>query len=74
MNHETMPQPSHAKPHTFIVQVMYQQNGEWQGVIKWIEGRKTQNFRSANELLGLIDNALTPAPDEPESAQPAGQD
>ena len=74
MNHEAMSQtPQHNKPNTFVVQVMYQQNGEWQGSIKWIEGRKTQNFRSANELLGLIDNALTCAQDTGD-LQPSEQD
>lgn len=49
---------------TFIVQVIYQQNDTWQGTVKWIERRKEQNFRSALELIRMIDDAVKANGDE----------
>lgn len=43
---------------TFIVHVKYRQNATWQGEVIWAERNKKQCFRSALELLKLIDGAL----------------
>jgi len=43
---------------TFIIQVQYRQNSSWQGKIIWVEKNKTLHFRSALEMLKLIDGAL----------------
>lgn len=43
---------------TFIVQVKYRQNATWQGEVIWTERKQKQYFRSALELLKLIDSAL----------------
>lgn len=43
---------------TFIVKIVNRQHSTWQGSITWVEEDKTQNFRSALELLKLIDGAL----------------
>lgn len=43
---------------TFVVHVKYRQHSTWQGEIVWAEKNKKQTFRSALELLKLIDNAL----------------
>lgn len=43
---------------TFVVHVKYRQYSTWQGEIVWAEKNKKQTFRSALELLKLIDNAL----------------
>ena len=43
---------------TFIVHVRYRQNATWQGDILWAEKKKKLYFRSALELLKLIDSAL----------------
>ncbi len=43
---------------TFIVQVKYRQNATWQGQVIWAEENKKMYFRSALELLRLIDDAL----------------
>lgn len=53
---------------TFLLKVLFRQNATWQGTIQWLEGRQTRQYRSINELLWLIDEAmeLPPAqPDEP---------
>jgi len=51
---------------TFVVQVQYRQHATWQGKVLWAEKNETQQFRSALELLKLIDGALEedPARDE----------
>lgn len=43
---------------TFVVKILNQQNGTWQGSVTWTEEQKVQNFRSALELLKLIGGAL----------------
>ena len=46
------------KKQTFVIDIMDQQNASWQGSVKWINTGKQENFRSALELLRLIDSAL----------------
>ena len=43
---------------TFVLNILNRQNSTWQGKITWIEKQRSENFRSALELLKLIDNAL----------------
>lgn len=43
---------------TFVVHVQYYENATWQGEVVWAEKNKTEKFRSALELLKLIDSAL----------------
>jgi len=43
---------------TFVVHVMYRQNATWQGEVVWTEKGEVRKFRSALELLKLIDSAL----------------
>lgn len=49
---------------TFIIEILYHQNATWQGVVRWIEGKKIQHFRSLNELLKLIEDAKMLTQDE----------
>lgn len=42
---------------TFILQIMFRQNATWQGTIKWVEKQETLHFRSALELIKIIDSA-----------------
>ena len=44
---------------TFIVQVKYRQNSTWQGEVIRAEKNKRIYFRSALELLRIMDSALT---------------
>lgn len=44
---------------TFVVQVQFRQNATWQGSIVWLEQEKSQRFRSALEMLKLIDEAVS---------------
>ena len=43
---------------TFVVRVMYRQNTSWQGEVTWVEKQKKERFRSALELVRLLDSAL----------------
>ena len=43
---------------SFVVEVKSQENSTWQGTITWVEGKKKENFRSALELIRLIDSTL----------------
>lgn len=44
---------------TFAVRILFRQNASWQGSVTWLEGKQEQSFRSALELILLIDNALS---------------
>lgn len=41
---------------TFIVRIQYRQNATWQGNVTWVDENKTVPFRSALELIRLIDS------------------
>ena len=43
---------------TFVLKVLGRQHSTWQGSILWVEAKKEQHFRSALEMLKLIDEAL----------------
>ena len=42
---------------TFLIHVKYRQSATWQGEIAWVERGVKQSFRSALELLKLMDSA-----------------
>jgi len=46
------------KKGTFVVHVMYRQNATWQGEVVWTENGEVRKFRSALELLKLMDSAM----------------
>ena len=59
------------KKATFVVQVQYRQNATWQGTVTWLEEGKQSHFRSALELIKLMDSALeetSPPSDKPSAA------
>ena len=43
---------------TFVVQILNTQNATWQGTVTWTDGRRTESFRSALELIRLMDSTL----------------
>ena len=43
---------------TFVVHVQYRQNATWQGTVVWADKNKSLQFRSALELMKIIDSAL----------------
>ncbi|MDY3999514.1 MAG: hypothetical protein SOY73_10565 [Blautia sp.] len=44
---------------TFVVKICYCENNTWQGYVVWAEKNKKEYFRSALELMRLIDDALS---------------
>lgn len=53
---------------TFAIRIMFRQNASWQGTVTWLEGERTENFRSALELLLLMDGVLIACTREQEPA------
>lgn len=43
---------------SFVVEIKSQENRTWQGTITWVEGKKKENFRSALEMIRLMDSTL----------------
>ena len=54
---------------TFVIQVQYRQNSSWQGQVIWVEENRKEHFRSALELMKLMDNALEERMRQKEAAQ-----
>lgn len=48
----------HGEIGTFVIRVQHRQHSSWQGRVTWLEEDETVYFRSALELLKLIDGAL----------------
>lgn len=44
---------------TFTVKILFRQNASWQGCVTWLEGGKEESFRSALELIFLMDSAIS---------------
>jgi hypothetical protein len=43
---------------TFIVKVSFREHSTWQGTVTWVESQEESRFRSALELIRLIDSAV----------------
>ena len=48
----------YGKKATFMLRIVLRQNTSWQGSVTWLEGNRSQSFRSVLELLLLMDSAL----------------
>ena len=55
---ETVGKDDIKKEDTFILKIRNDQNATWQGSVTWIDGNKTLNFRSAMELLKMLDDVV----------------
>jgi len=47
-----------SKTASFVVEVLDTRNHTWQGRIYWANKERTENFRSALELMQLISSAV----------------
>lgn len=56
---------------TFLISIYFRQNVSWQGTVVWSERGQSANFRSALELVMLMDGALCAG--EEEESDPACQ-
>ena len=43
---------------TFIIKINKRENATWQGEVTWVEKKETKFFRSALELMKMIDGAV----------------
>ena len=41
---------------TILINIKYCRNYSWQGTMKWLDGQKSYMFRSALEMVMLINN------------------
>ena len=59
---------------TFVVRILNAQNATWQGTVTWTDGKRMESFRSALELIRLIDSTLLEqgAPDTEEPPEGGG--
>lgn len=46
------------KGQSFLIKIKSTQHHTWQGTVQWIEKNETIPFRSALELLRLLDSAI----------------
>ena len=44
---------------SFLINVRFRQNSSWQGTLHWTNTNRVVHFRSALELIRLIDSANT---------------
>ena len=57
--HHSVPlQPQKGAIATFQIQIQFRQHTSWQGTVLWKEHHTQQHFRSALELILLLDSAL----------------
>lgn len=61
--------PGKANGQTFVVDIKCRQNHTWQGTVNWVEQKKTLPFRSALELIKLMDSAMEEAGSEEEDKE-----
>ncbi|MDE7300383.1 MAG: hypothetical protein K2N94_16415, partial [Lachnospiraceae bacterium] len=52
------PQEGRGKIATFHIKVIFRKNATWQGNVYWLDENREKSFRSALELLFLMDGAL----------------
>lgn len=57
-NEEELNLDNQGEEATFVVHIKYRQNATWQGSVTWAEKKQSCNFRSALELLKLMDSAM----------------
>lgn len=54
---------------TFVINIKCKQNHTWQGTVKWVGGQKEIPFRSALELIKLMDSAMESAEEEEQDTE-----
>ena len=59
---------------SFIIRVQHRQNSSMQGRLTWVDKNKTVFFRSAWEMIRLIDSALEEIGQEQEDDLPGWED
>lgn len=55
-NDKSLPEKAES---SFLIRIQYRQNSSWQGMIQWLDGKKSRHFRSFLEMVMLMQEALT---------------
>ena len=55
---DVTPEEMQDKKASFLLHVQFRQNSTWQGTLEWFPEKKTRQFRSELEMIGLISQAL----------------
>lgn len=61
--------PKNSTNMTFIIDIKNTQHQSWQGEVTWVQGNKKQYFRSALELVRLVDSVIPQGDETDESDQ-----
>lgn len=56
----------------FLLDIQHRQNATWQGSITWVDRQNKQYFRSALELIKLIESALEQSAEEKREGEGSG--
>lgn len=56
----------------FLLEIQHRKNATWQGSITWVERQNKQYFRSALELIKLIDSVLDKNAEEEKEGEESG--
>lgn len=59
---------------TFVIEIRCRQGASWQGTIHWTDEKKSEHFRSALEMLRLMNDAFLPDGEAPLSPWEMGED
>lgn len=59
MNENSNGKRAETSGRTFVIDIKSMQNNTWQGTILWSQTHQKIPFRSALELIRLLDSALT---------------
>lgn len=46
------------KQATFALHILFRRNASWQGMLTWLDEKKTMQFRSVLEFISLLNSAL----------------
>lgn len=62
------------KKQVFVLEILDNQKGTWQGTLSWVQGHEERSFRSTLELLHLIDSVINGSQEsESEPSDSAGE-
>lgn len=54
---------------TFVLNIKCRKNHTWQGTVNWVEEKKSLSFRSALELIKILDSAMDTVDPEEEPTE-----
>lgn len=58
MRQEERAVSEHDANRRFVLQIISNQNATWQGTVTWMDSNRQESFRSALEMIKLLDSAV----------------